>query len=422
MKPFELEGKTMEEQASELLTRFGLRHVREVRMNRFWINGVETVVGPGKYYSALLLQYLSEVAAASRDLITVAQPMGGALRTFTMSAETREITADYFKEARCEDAKRPDTKHTTIRDLLYGGLRETTVCLETFELSAIEELVMSCMSYNDMNVRVPDLARWFPNESAPNSVLEVAKRVSERVFALANRGAIRAAHPSSDGWVVNTWFKPGILLYFRSHDNVPMGEGYFDKVPLKFADYTEERFRVEGLRIIPTSFARDGVYMGPGTVMMNHAAANVGFFIENDGMIDSFALGGSCAQVGNKVHLSMHAGVGGVLEPAGATPVIVEDNVFIGAGTHLVEGFYARKGAIFGAGGNYTASTPILDLESGEIYKGSVPEYAVVIPGTIPYANGLCSVNAGIIIKRSDEKTRSKVKPETLLHELLSAA
>lgn len=422
MPKIKLEGSTMEEQSAELLSRFGLQHVREVRMNRYWINGAETVVGPGRYYSALLLQYLSEIAAANSDLITVAKPMGGVVKSFTMSAEMRDSTVDYFKRERCEDAKRPDTKHTTIRHLLYGGLRDTTVCLEMFELSAIEELALSCMSYDDLNVPASDFAQWFPDEPAPNSVLEVGRRVSECVFALANRGAIRAASPSSEEWVVNPWFKRGILLYFRSHDCYPMGKGCFDKVPLKFTGYTEERFRAEGLRIIPTSFAREGVYIGPGTVMMNHSAINSGAFFAGGGMIDAFAHVGSCSQIGEGVHLSMYAGTGGVLEPSGASPVIVEDQVFIGAKTCLVEGFLARKGSIFGAGGTYTGSTPILDPSTGKIYKGSVPEYAVVIPGTIPHESGAYALNAGIIVRYSDEKTRAKVKPEAILHEVGAAA
>lgn len=405
--------------AQELVRYYELSHEREVPIFRYVIEGESTDVGPGKYLSALLLYYLKEMAglAVKRD---TGKWMFGHDVVFTVTRKMKETIRRYFGEELCSDAEKPTTRHRTIRLLLFS-VKEPTVRLHLFDESRLGEMILTCWNARDsFGSEFPGLPvgfEWAREKYDIFSVKEMARRVSEFVFVLSDRGAYRAAKPGTGGWTVNEAFKPAILLYFLTHDNVSMGEGAFDKVPLKFADYTEERFRTEGLCIVPTAFARRGSYLGPGTVMMNHAGINSGAFFEGDGMIDSDTLVGSCAQVGRKVHLSMHVGVGGVLEPAGARPVIVEDQVFLGASVQLVEGFLARRGSIFGAGGVYTASTPIQDPVSGKTYYGEVPEYAVVVPGVILKEGSNYGLNGGIIKKYVDERTREKTKPEAILHE-----
>ena len=232
-------------------------------------------------------------------------------------------------------------------------------------------------------------------------------------------GALRVAEPGPDGWVVHGWLKQAILLHFRITANREMTGGasrYFDKVDLRFADETDPPSN-GGARIVPTATVRRGAHIGNDVVLMP-SYVNIGAFVGEGSMIDTWATVGSCAQIGRNVHISGGAGIGGVLEPLQANPTIIEDGCFIGARSEVVEGVIVEKGAVIGMGVFLGQSTRIYNRATGEITTGRIPAGSVVVAGSLPAGDGSHSLYAAIIVKQVDEKTRSR----TSVNELLRAA
>jgi 2,3,4,5-tetrahydropyridine-2-carboxylate N-succinyltransferase len=242
---------------------------------------------------------------------------------------------------------------------------------------------------------------------------EIHTAVEETLAAL-DAGTLRVAEKTPEGWRVNEWIKKAILLSFRLNDSAPIGGGY-DKVPLKFANWDAAKFAAAGFRAVPGAVVRRGAYIAPGAVLMP-SFVNLGAYVGEGTMIDTWATVGSCAQVGKHCHISGGAGIGGVLEPLQAAPVIIEDNCFIGARSEVAEGVIVEEGAVLSMGVYLGASTKIVDRATGEISYGRVPAYAVVVPGTLPAKEpGGPSLYAAIIVKRVDAQTRAK----TSINELL---
>jgi len=242
-----------------------------------------------------------------------------------------------------------------------------------------------------------------------------------------DRGAARVAEKAVDGtWRVNQWLKKAVLLSFRLNDMsvIPGGPGragWWDKIPSKFDGWDDQQFRAAGFRAVPGCVVRRSAYIAPGVVLMP-SFVNLGAYVDRGAMIDTWATVGSCAQIGKNCHISGGAGIGGVLEPLQAEPVIVEDNCFIGARSEIAEGVIVREGAVLSMGVFIGASTKIVDRDSGEIVQGEVPPYAVVVPGSLPgkpLGGGKPSPNlaCAVIVKRVDEKTRAKTSINELLRD-----
>jgi 2,3,4,5-tetrahydropyridine-2,6-dicarboxylate N-succinyltransferase len=236
---------------------------------------------------------------------------------------------------------------------------------------------------------------------------------------LLDRGRARVAAPGPDGWTVHAWLKKAVLLYFRLHANRlmpggPDGAPHFDKVPLKYAGYTADDFRRDGVRVVPPATVRKGAYIAPTCVLMP-SYVNIGAYVDEGALIDTWATVGSCAQIGKRVHLSGGAGIGGVLEPLQASPVIVEDDCFIGARAEVAEGVIVQRGAVISMGVYLGASTKIVNRQTGEVTTGRVPPYAVVVPGTLPGKDGAPGLYCAVIVKQVDERTRMKTAINDLL-------
>jgi 2,3,4,5-tetrahydropyridine-2-carboxylate N-succinyltransferase len=234
---------------------------------------------------------------------------------------------------------------------------------------------------------------------------------------MLDSGEARVAEPNGDSWQVNQWLKKAVLLYFATHPNKAIAGGftnYYDKVPLKFSDWDESRFQQSGIRVVPDAIVRKGAYVARNVVLMP-SYVNIGAFVDSGTLVDTWATVGSCAQIGKNVHLSGGAGIGGVLEPLQANPTIIEDNCFIGARSEIVEGVIVETGAVISMGVYIGQSTRIYDREKDEVMYGRVPAGSVVVPGNLPSSKGDCSLYAAIIVKRVDEKTRSKVGINELL-------
>jgi 2,3,4,5-tetrahydropyridine-2-carboxylate N-succinyltransferase len=253
---------------------------------------------------------------------------------------------------------------------------------------------------------------------APDNAPEPVRAAVDRALGLLDHGALRVAEQQRDGrWTVNEWLKKAVLLSFRLNDNRLTDAGYtrfFDRVPLKYAAHTEGRFRAEGVRIVPPAVVRRGAYVAPNVVLMP-CYVNVGAWIGERTMVDTWATVGSCAQIGRNVHLSGGVGIGGVLEPLQATPTIIEDDCFIGARSEIVEGVIVGQGAVVSMGVFIGQSTRIYDRERDEVIQGRVPAGAVVVPGSLPAADGRYSLACAVIVKRVDARTRAR----TSINELL---
>lgn len=249
---------------------------------------------------------------------------------------------------------------------------------------------------------------------------EIAEAVEE-ALALLDSGKRRVAEPGANGeWVVNQWLKKAVLLSFRLTGNAPMNGGY-DKVPLKYASWSEEQFQKAGFRAVPGAVVRRGAFISKGAVLMP-SFVNIGAYVGENTMVDTWATVGSCAQIGANVHISGGAGIGGVLEPLQAGPVIIGDNAFIGARSEVAEGVTVGEGAVLSMGVFIGASTRIVDRATGEIHMGKVPPYAVVVPGSLPgkpLPDGRPgpSLYCAVIVKTADERTRSKTSINQLLRE-----
>ncbi|HEX4408238.1 MAG TPA: 2,3,4,5-tetrahydropyridine-2,6-dicarboxylate N-succinyltransferase [Xanthobacteraceae bacterium] len=249
----------------------------------------------------------------------------------------------------------------------------------------------------------------------------------EQALELLDRGQARVAEKSADGsWRVNQWLKKAVLLSFRLNDMTTIAGGpghaaWWDKVPSKFENWGDNQFRSAGFRAVPGSIVRRSAYVAPGVVLMP-SFVNLGAYVDQGSMIDTWATVGSCAQIGKNCHISGGAGIGGVLEPLQAGPVIIEDNCFIGARSEVAEGVIVREGSVLSMGVFIGASTKIVDRETGATVLGEVPPYSVVVPGTTsgkPGKNGEASPNlyCAVIVKRVDEKTRSKTSINELLRD-----
>jgi 2,3,4,5-tetrahydropyridine-2-carboxylate N-succinyltransferase len=255
----------------------------------------------------------------------------------------------------------------------------------------------------------------------------VVRDAVETALDLLDRGAARVAERQSDGtWRVNQWLKKAVLLSFRLNDMtvIPGGPGksvWWDKVASKFDGWTDARFREAGFRAVPNCVVRRSAYIAPGVVLMP-SFVNLGAYVDQGTMIDTWATVGSCAQIGKNCHISGGTGIGGVLEPLQAGPVIIEDNCFVGARSEVAEGVILREGSVLSMGVFLGASTKIIDRETGDIFQGEVPAYSVVVPGTMPgrpMPDGLAGpgLSCAVIVKRVDERTRSKTSINELLRE-----
>ena len=272
---------------------------------------------------------------------------------------------------------------------------------------------------------------WENRDQITSATQGETRKAVEQTLQALDSGELRVAEKSpekNDGqWTVNQWAKKAVLLSFRLNDmtTIPGGPGentnWWDKVPSKFAGWGDEEFKAAGFRAVPGSIVRRSAYIAPGTVLMP-SFVNLGAYVDSGVMVDTWATVGSCAQIGKNVHLSGGAGIGGVLEPLQAGPVIIEDNAFIGARSEIVEGVIVEEGAVISMGVFIGASTKIIDRETGEVFVGRVPAYSVVVPGSLPgkpLPNGKPgpSLYCAVIIKRVDEKTRSKTSINELLRD-----
>ncbi|MGO1119091.1 2,3,4,5-tetrahydropyridine-2,6-dicarboxylate N-succinyltransferase [Rhodovibrionaceae bacterium A322] len=275
-------------------------------------------------------------------------------------------------------------------------------------------------------------AAW---DDRDNISLDTTGDVRDAVNAALNgldNGSYRVAEKGEDGnWTVNQWLKKAVLLSFRLNDMrvMPGGPGdavagdasWFDKVPSKFAGWDEARFREAGFRAVPNCTVRHSAYIAPGVILMP-SFVNLGAHVDSGTMVDTWATVGSCAQIGKNVHLSGGVGIGGVLEPLQAGPVIIEDNCFIGARSEVVEGVIVREGSVLSMGVFISATSKIIDRNTGEIFVGEVPPYSVVVPGSLPgkpLPDGTPgpSLACAVIVKRVDAQTRSKTSVNDLLRD-----
>lgn len=253
---------------------------------------------------------------------------------------------------------------------------------------------------------------------SPDTQGEIRTAV-DTALALLDRGAARVAEPGPGGWAVNEWLKKAVLLSFRLNPMQPIGGGpggapWYDKVPSKFAGWTDAEFAAAGFRAVPAATVRYSAHIARDVVLMP-CFVNLGAYVGEGTMIDTWSTVGSCAQVGANCHISGGVGIGGVLEPLQAAPVIIEDNCFIGARSEVAEGMIVREGAVISMGVFLGQSTKIVDRASGEIFRGEVPAYSVVVPGTLPAAEGKPALSCAVIVKRVDAGTRAKTSINDLL-------
>ncbi|VCU71978.1 2,3,4,5-tetrahydropyridine-2,6-dicarboxylate N-succinyltransferase [Pigmentiphaga humi] len=252
--------------------------------------------------------------------------------------------------------------------------------------------------------------------AAPAAVREAV----DHVLSALDKGELRVAEKQNGDWTVHQWIKKAVLLSFRLEDNVVMGTGpdsalqFYDKVPSKFTGYSAEDFKAGGFRVVPPAVARRGSFIGKNAVLMP-SYVNIGAYVDEGTMVDTWATVGSCAQIGKNVHLSGGVGIGGVLEPLQANPTIIEDNCFIGARSEVVEGVIVEENSVLSMGVFIGQSTKIYNRETGEVLYGRVPSGSVVVPGSLPSADGKCSLYCAVIVKRVDAQTRAKTSINDLL-------
>jgi len=256
------------------------------------------------------------------------------------------------------------------------------------------------------------------------------RRAVEEALALLDSGEARVASRGEDGvWTTHQWLKKAVLLSFRLSDNQLLRGGdrsgtspapglgpWWDKVPNKFGDWAAADYQAGGFRSVPGAIVRQGAFIGRNVVLMP-SFVNIGAYVDEGSMVDAWATVGSCAQIGKNVHLSGGAGIGGVLEPLQANPTIIEDGCFIGARAEVAEGVIVREGAVLAMGVYLSASTKIVDRATGEVFRGEVPAYSVVVPGSLPDPNGGPSLYCAVIVKRVDAQTRAKTGVNELLRD-----
>jgi 2,3,4,5-tetrahydropyridine-2-carboxylate N-succinyltransferase len=265
---------------------------------------------------------------------------------------------------------------------------------------------------------------WEQREQLTDKTKLMAKHSVDDALKLLGEGKVRVAEKADGAWKVNAWLKKAVLLSFRMNDNAvisggPGGSPWYDKVPMRFTGMKAEEFKAAGFRAVPGCIVRASAFVAPQVVLMP-SFINVGAYVDSGTMVDTWVTIGSCAQIGKNCHISGGVGIGGVLEPLQGSPVIIEDNCFVGARSEVAEGVIVEEGSVISMGVFLGASTKIIDRNTGEVFMGRVPAYSVVIPGTLPGKNlpdgspgpGLA---CAVIVKRVDEKTRSK----TSINELL---
>ena len=275
------------------------------------------------------------------------------------------------------------------------------------------------MSHDDLKKTIED-AFEARDEIGTDTKGEVREAV-EAALDLLDSGKARVAEKSGGGWEVNQWLKKAVLLSFRLQDMgiIKGGPGksvWWDKVPSKFEGWSEAEFRQAGFRAVPNCVVRRSAYIAPDVILMP-SFVNLGAYVDSGTMVDTWVTVGSCAQIGKNCHLSGGVGIGGVLEPLQAGPVIIEDNCFIGARSEVAEGVIVETGAVLSMGVYIGASTKIVDRASGEIHYGRVPAYSVVVPGSMPSDKGGPNLYCAVIVKRVDEQTRSKTSINELLRD-----
>jgi 2,3,4,5-tetrahydropyridine-2-carboxylate N-succinyltransferase len=279
------------------------------------------------------------------------------------------------------------------------------------------------MSQNPLQQQIEEL--WERREALSAATGGEARHVVDAALDALDSGAVRVAEPGPSGWQVNQWLKKAVLLSFRLHDAAPMpgagGAPVFDKVAIKFAAWDAERFREAGFRVVPGAVVRRSAYIAPGVVLMP-SFVNVGAYVDRGTMVDTWATVGSCAQIGCNCHLSGGVGIGGVLEPLQAGPVVIEDDCFIGARSEVVEGVIVERGSVLAMGVFISATTKIVDRATGEVFVGRVPAYSVVVPGALPgkpLPDGSPgpSLSCAVIVKRVDAQTRAKTSINELLRD-----
>ncbi|WP_041068962.1 2,3,4,5-tetrahydropyridine-2,6-dicarboxylate N-succinyltransferase [Candidatus Ishikawella capsulata] len=251
----------------------------------------------------------------------------------------------------------------------------------------------------------------------PNNTDPVTYNAVNQVMVLLDKGILRVAEKIGRKWITHQWLKKAVLLSFRVNDNLVMAGSetrFFDKIPMKFSEYDDIRFKTEKIRVVPPAAVRKGAFIGRNTVLMP-SYINIGAYVDEGSMIDTWSTVGSCAQIGKNVHLSGGVGIGGVLEPIQNNPTIIEDNCFIGARSEIVEGVIVEEGSVISMGVYISQSTKIYDRETDEIYYGRIPAGSVVIPGNIPAKNGKYSLYCAIIVKKVDKDTNKKISINELL-------
>lgn len=269
-------------------------------------------------------------------------------------------------------------------------------------------------------------AAWDARDAISSATQGEVRDAVQTALAGLDDGSLRVAEKLDGSWQVNQWLKKAVLLSFRLNDNVVVDGGAagapaYDKVPSKFAGWGENRFRDAGFRVVPGAVARRGSFIGKNVVLMP-SFVNIGARVDEGTMVDTWATVGSCAQIGKNVHLSGGVGIGGVLEPLQAGPVIIEDNCFIGARSEVVEGVVIEEGAVLSMGVFISSTSKIIDRTTGEIFVGRVPAYSVVVPGSLPgkaLPDGSPGPNlsCAVIVKRVDAQTRAKTAINDLLRD-----
>ena len=269
-------------------------------------------------------------------------------------------------------------------------------------------------------------AAWESREEITPETTGNQREAVEDALQLLDSGQVRVAEKTKQGWIVNQWLKKAVLLSFRLNDMVTIENGpgnsfWYDKVPSKFSGWTDNDFELAGFRAVPNCIVRRSAFIAPGVVLMP-SFVNLGAYVDNGTMVDTWATIGSCAQIGKNCHISGGAGIGGVLEPLQADPVIIEDNCFIGARSEVAEGVLVERGSVLSMGVFIGASTKIIDRNTGEVFIGRVPAYSVVVPGSLP-GKDLPDASKGpnlycaVIVKRVDEGTRAKTSINELLRD-----
>lgn len=274
---------------------------------------------------------------------------------------------------------------------------------------------------NDSELQQTIDTSWEARETLSPTSTGAAREAVEAALDGLDSGRLRVAEKRGDDWQVHQWVKKAVLLSFRLNDMTtieggPGGANWWDKVPSKFADWNADRFRDAGFRAVPGAIVRRSAFIAKNAVLMP-SFINLGAYVDEGTMVDTWATIGSCAQIGKNCHISGGAGIGGVLEPLQAGPVIIEDNCFIGARSEVAEGVVVGEGSVLSMGVFLGASTKIVDRSSGEITYGKVPPYSVVVPGALPSAAGGPMLACAVIVKRVDEKTRSKTSINELLRD-----